>query len=280
MQSTVPAEATRIAAPTEANPRTRTPGPGIPVLEAREGSRTHRLGARFDKLHPALVFIVMVLVGYLTLLASSIVLGLIVVRLLATQDSVGSADERIVAWLVGGRTPGLVDASWVGSTLSGGLVIPTVIAAVLAVCTIARRWRIAAFVLFAVALESATYRATTLAVPRDRPTVDRLEALPADASFPSGHTAASIALFCGLALLVTSWLRNAPARVAVWIVALAIPPFVAWSRMIRGMHHPLDVAGGVAIGVGAIVVVVVAARVSGAVAAAREATTSARPEPR
>jgi membrane-associated phospholipid phosphatase len=222
----------------------------------------------------------MVMVGYLTLLASSIALGLIATRLLLIPDAVGNADGRFVAWLVGGRTPGLVDASWVGSTLSGGLVIPMVMAAVLVACIVARRWRIAAFVFFAAVVESATYRATTLAVPRDRPTVDRLEALPADASFPSGHTAASIALFCGLALLVTSWLRTVPARVGVWVVALAIPLFVAWSRMIRGMHHPLDVAGGVAIGVGAIVVVVVAARVAGAAAEAREATTSALPEPR
>ena len=28
--------------------------------------------------------------------------------------------------------------------------------------------------------------------------------------------------------------------------------FVAFSRMYRGMHHPLDVAGGVIIGIGAI----------------------------
>jgi membrane-associated phospholipid phosphatase len=45
--------------------------------------------------------------------------------------------------------------------------------------------------------------------------------------------------------------------------------FVAMSRMYRGMHHPLDVAGGVAVGIAALVVVVFACRTAGAAAEAR-----------
>ena len=45
------------------------------------------------------------------------------------------------------------------------------------------------------------YRATTLAVHRERPDVHRLEGLPADASYYSGHTAAAIAVYGGIALL-------------------------------------------------------------------------------
>jgi membrane-associated phospholipid phosphatase len=240
------------------------------VLEARPGSRAQRIGARFSNVHPAIVFVAVAMAGYAVLLASAIGLGLLLTRLL-TLDAVASADARFIAWLVGGRTRTLEDASWVGSTLAGGLVVPLVIAAVLSVSAVARQWRAGGFVLFAVAIESATYRGTSLAVPRERPAVDRLESLPVEASFPSGHTAASIALFCGLALLVTSRLENIYARIAIWVVAVAIPPFVAWSRMIRGMHHPLDVAGGIAIGIGAIAVVVVAARVAGATAVTRAA---------
>jgi membrane-associated phospholipid phosphatase len=43
-------------------------------------------------------------------------------------------------------------------------------------------------------------------------------------------------------------------RWLAWTVATLIPAFVALSRMYRGMHHPLDVAGGVLIGLGAIAV--------------------------
>ena len=45
--------------------------------------------------------------------------------------------------------------------------------------------------------------------------------------------------------------------------------FVALSRMYRGMHHPLDVAGGVLVGIGAVLVVLFACRAAGAAADAR-----------
>ena len=226
-----------------------------------------------------LAFLAVLLCGYGLLVLGSVALGLLVTRVLLSVGGVSSADEGAVDWLVARRSPGVVDASWVGSTLAGGLVIPAVIGSILLVCVAFRRWRIAAFVLFAVAVESATYRATTLVVHRDRPDVKRLESLPVDASFPSGHTAASIALFCGIALLLTSRIESALARVAIWAVALAIPPFVGVSRMIRGMHHPLDVASGALIGIGAIVVVLFAARVAGAAAARRDRNRNTSEEP-
>jgi membrane-associated phospholipid phosphatase len=45
--------------------------------------------------------------------------------------------------------------------------------------------------------------------------------------------------------------------------------FVATSRLYRGMHHPLDVAGGLFVGIAALMVVVFACRVAGAAAEAR-----------
>ncbi len=234
------------------------------MLEAHQGSSADRFATRVGDRHPVLVFLAALVPGYAILAGLSIALGLLLTRLVLSVDPIARADERFVAWLAAQRTPMLVDASWVGSTLAGGLVIPVVIGAVLLACVVLCRWRIAAFVLCSVAVESGTYRATTLTVHRQRPDVERLESLPVAASFPSGHTAASIALFCGLALLATSRIRNVAARSAIWAVALAIPPFVAMSRMLRGMHHPLDVAAGAVIGIGALVVVLFAVRAAGA----------------
>jgi undecaprenyl-diphosphatase len=93
--------------------------------------------------------------------------------------------------------------------------------------------------------------------------VVRLEKLPVSASYPSGHTAASIAVYCGLALLLTSRITNRTARIAIWAVAILIPVFVAFSRMYRGMHHPLDVAGGVVVGIAAVSALVLVTRASG-----------------
>ena len=112
------------------------------------------------------------------------------------------------------------------------------------------------------AVESASYRATTLVIHRHRPEVHRLENLPVDASYPSGHTAASIADYCGLALLLTSRFKNRAAQVAIWFIAILIPVYVALSRMYRGMHHPVDVAGGALIGIVAVSALVLVTRAS------------------
>jgi membrane-associated phospholipid phosphatase len=54
-----------------------------------------------------------------------------------------------------------------------------------------------------------------------------------------------------------------------WTLVLAMVTFVATSRMYRGMHHPLDVAGGLLVGIAALIVVVFACRTAGAAAEAR-----------
>jgi undecaprenyl-diphosphatase len=102
-----------------------------------------------------------------------------------------------------------------------------------------------------------------------RPRVVRLEHLPVNASYPSGHTAASLAVYGGLALLLTSRFTSTAFRVVAWTLVLAMVTFVATSRMYRGMHHPLDVAGGLLVGIAALIVVVFACRTAGAAAEAR-----------
>ena len=122
-------------------------------------------------------------------------------------------------------------------------------------------------------------------MPRDRPHVARLEDLPADASYPSGHTAASLAVYCGLVLLLTSAFPKGRWRVAAWVVALLLPVFVACSRIYRGMHHPLDLGAGALIGIGAVMVLLFACRAAGVAALAHAParagarSSSRRPQP-
>ena len=56
--------------------------------------------------------------------------------------------------------------------------------------------------------------------------------------------------------------------------------FVALARMYRGMHHPLDVAGGVVVGIAAVIVLVFACRTAGAAAEAARRRTGERRRPR
>jgi membrane-associated phospholipid phosphatase len=203
--------------------------------------------------------------GLAAIAVLSIGLGLLVTHVVET-GGVGAADERVNVWLAAHRTPVRTDASLVGSIIAGGVVLP-IVAGVLAFgAALFRKWRLAAFFVFALAVESATYRVTTLFVHSHRPRVQRLESLPVDASYPSGHTAAAIAVYCGLAVLITSRFKNDLVRVTAWLAAAGIVAFVATARMYRGMHHPLDVAGGIVVGIAALCVLVLACRSAGAAA--------------
>jgi membrane-associated phospholipid phosphatase len=241
----------------------------IPVLCARKGGVAERFAGALGGQHPVTVFFVAMLAGLAAIAALSIGIGFFVTRALVDAWGVGAADERVEVWLAAHRTASRTDVSLIGSIMSGGVVLPIIVGSIALACVVLRKWRIAAFVVFVLAVESATYRATTLLVHRPRPDVVRLEDLDVNASYPSGHTAASIAVYAGLVLLLTSRFVNPGFRALAWMIALAIPTFVAMSRMYRGMHHPLDVAGGVLVGVAALIVLVFACRAAGAAAESR-----------
>lgn len=236
----------------------------VPVLEPRSHGNAERLAARVGAGHPVLVFLAAMLAGLVLVAGLSILLGLLVTHVVLHIGGTGAADERVNEWLAAHRTASRTHLSLIGSIMSGGVVLPVVVGTTALACALLRRWRIAAFVVFVLGVESASYRITTLVVPRHRPTVPRLEDLPVNASYPSGHTAAAIAVYGGLALLLASAIRNTPARVVISAIAIGIVVLEAASRMYRGMHHPLDVGGGVVVGVASVCVLVLAARAAAA----------------
>ena len=244
--------------------------PGPPLLEPRAGGLAERFSARVGPENPVRVFFVGLLVGYALLVTAMVVFGLVLIHVVLPIAGLAEADEDISRWLADHRSPGQEHLSWIGSTMAGGLVIPLVIALCLFAFLVTRRWLLAAFVLFVIALESGTYRATSLIVPRERPDVDRLESLPADTSYPSGHTAAAIALYGGLLLLLASRINNLALRTTALLVGIAIPVFVGWSRMYRAVHHVSDVGAGVLMGLGALAILVFVARASRAAAKSRD----------
>ena len=107
------------------------------------------------------VFVVALLAGYALLVTAMVFLGFCH-DLRRSCRSAGSMrpDEDVSQWLADHRSPTQEDLSWIGSTLAGGHVIPVVIGLCLVVFLVTRRWLLAAFVLFVVAVESGD-------VPRD-----------------------------------------------------------------------------------------------------------------
>jgi undecaprenyl-diphosphatase len=76
-------------------------------------------------------------------------------------------------------------------------------------------------------------------IPRHRPRVETLVPRLHDHSFPSGHAATSFACAVVLASFAPRW------RVPLYALAVLI----AFSRLYVGVHFPLDVLGGAALGV-------------------------------
>jgi membrane-associated phospholipid phosphatase len=273
LQATVDHDALAPLPQTIPSQRGRPEDAPVPALEARPDGRAERLGRHLGGHHPATVFVALIVACYALLAATMIAFGLLFTRVLLTSG-LAAADEDVVRRLVEYRTPERNDLSFYGSEVSGGIAIPIVVGLVAIAFACFRHWRAAAFVIAAIVLESATYRATVFFVDRDRPDVPRLEQLPVDASFPSGHIAASIAVYCGLALLLTSRVTALSLRLLVWPVALAVPVVVGVSRMYRGMHNPTDLVAGVAMGIVVLVLAVAIARVTGVVAREHRARTS------
>jgi membrane-associated phospholipid phosphatase len=100
----------------------------------------------------------------------------------------------------------------------------------------------------AVAGEVAIFLVVTMLVDRERPPVRHLDEAPPTSSFPSGHTAATIALWGSLAVLANERARSAVVRNLFLVLAFVVPVVVASSRMYRGMHYLSDVLGGMLLG--------------------------------
>ena len=243
----------------------------VTALAVRPGGYADRFAAALGDPHPALVFVLALLGGLLLLLAASILLGHFVVDVVASGSGLGlgGTDESFNETLAAHRTGTLTTIAEVGSQV-GAAVLVSLVCLIAIACAVTRRWRIAAFAVFALLVESATYHFTSLAVPRDRPSVPRLEDLEVDTSYPSGHTAAAVAVYAGLVLLLTSRFTSSMSKALAWTGAILLVTFVALSRMYQGMHHPLDVAGGVLVGIGAIVVALFACRAAGAASERRK----------
>jgi undecaprenyl-diphosphatase len=157
---------------------------------------------------------------------------------------VEEADVGAVRGLADARVPPFDDLSVPAAELGNTLVVVlgALVACVLSVALL-RRLRPAVLIATAVAGETLMFMAVASVTGRTRPPVQPLDAqLPPTSSFPSGHTAAAVALYGAVALIVLSatraWWRWLVLATAVVIVAL-----VAVARLYRGAHHPTDVLG-------------------------------------
>ena len=238
-------------------------------IKAGEGGMAERLGFRMQRIPALIVTWIVANVGALLLAGVMICIGLFITNVLLPIDAVSRADEWLPKWMEGQRTPFLTDASYVASTAADRPVLIPLVAFTLLFLVVRRRWRMGSFVLQAILAEVLTYGLVTHFVSRDRPPVEQMDQFNLTHSYPSGHVAASVAVYGALGLLLAAHFKDIRVRVLIWSVAAAFPLIVASSRIYRGEHHPIDVIAGSLMGVGALCVALFAARTARHVAELR-----------
>jgi undecaprenyl-diphosphatase len=231
------------------------PAPRGPAVRAAE-----HMPAR-----PATAATIVTITSYVVLTLLTVATGLLLTKVVF--DGNGGWDLEVNRWFAARRTPVWDDVSRFGSQVADTLTVIGVAAVVVLVLGCVRCWREIAFLVIALVLEVTVFVSTAFLVDRERPSVVRLDDAPPTSSFPSGHTAASVALYVGLALIVTSRVRNPLVRAAAWTLAIVAPLFVGTARLYRGMHFPSDVVSGVLLGLACLGAALLAVRT--AVAASR-----------
>ena len=191
-----------------------------------------------------------VVVAYLTLTACMVGVGLLV----ASGGRGGWDDIGVNRWFVGERTATLDDFTALGSRMAETLTVIAIAVVVVAFLGLRRRFADAGLIAIGLLLEVSVFLTTTMLVDRSRPRVARLDAAPPTSSFPSGHTAAAVVLYGGVALILLRSIKARGLRMISAAVLCAIPVIVCVSRLYRGMHHPTDVVVGVLLGVACLAV--------------------------
>ncbi len=238
-----------------------------PVFTPRKGTVAVRIGDRMRGHRPIAAAMAVWFVAFVVLGSVMVGLGLLLTHVLSPAGG-GRLDSTVGRWFVLRRTPAWDTVTSIGSDLgSTGVIIGVAVLAGI-VLAIGRRWRQIGFLACALSLEFTVFLLSTALVDRMRPMVPRLDATPPTSSYPSGHAAAAIALYGGLALVIWSLVRSTAVRAIAWIIAVALPIFVGTSRLYRGMHHLTDVLASVLLGCGALLFALLATR--SAVAASEE----------
>jgi undecaprenyl-diphosphatase len=187
----------------------------------------------------------LVFTAFVAVDAVILALGWLVTRVLA-HSALHRGEVAFEDDVLAHRTPFWNSVTSVG-TLLGGTEIVLAMTAVGCLLLFLRGHgpRLPAFLALAVMGETTLFVLASLVIDRLRPGIPHLDGAPPTSSFPSGHTAATLALWCGLAVGLARTHPGHPLRVLSWVLAVALPGFVLVSRLYRGMHWPTDVAASV-----------------------------------
>ena len=141
-----------------------------------------------------------------------------------TQDSTGWAER--LADLASTQTA-------LGVTIVGALVL-----------LLTRHWRSALALALVYPVTQGAVHLVKVIVERPRPHANAAMAEAHGFSFPSAHSATSVAVYATIAFILIRASRQAHSRIAVASLAAALVLGVGLSRVLLGAHYPTDVLAG------------------------------------
>lgn len=207
-------------------------------------------------------------------------LGLLLTRVLEHSTLIAQ-DEAVSREIAQERTPFWNTVTHYASMLSDTPVIIVVTAIMVLVFRLAYgRWRESVFLVAAVCAQSAIFLLATVFAQRARPHVPHLDPAPPTSSYPSGHTSAAVAFYCGTALVLTLHThRHTILNALWWLLGAGAALAVGLARLYRGMHHLTDVSWGYVLGIFCVVVLAQALLLRPIAAARRSASRRTAPGP-
>jgi membrane-associated phospholipid phosphatase len=184
---------------------------------------------------------------WLAVVAAYVLVGLAIVQWWEPSGG-GKAEARVSQWLDDHRTDQRNDLAKIGSAFSN---TETKIGLLLILCPLMlwmyRRWHDWAFLTIGLIFETAAFFTASKIVRRERPHIEQLDSAPTF-SWPSGHIAACVVFYAGLATVVFWNTKNKLSRAVFATIAVVVSLTVIFCRLYLGMHYITDAIGGVVLG--------------------------------
>ncbi len=231
------------------------------LTPSAEGS-ANRLVRGLARGHGNIAIVIAVIGSFAVVGIVLVALGLLITHVLE-HGSIGVWDHHVSQWFDRRRSAGWDRITGDVTDMADTFEVAGV-AAIVTIVLLFRRWGRQAFLLVAgLAIELSVFLAANKIVARPRPAVSHLGGTPSTFSFPSGHTAATVVLYGGIAVIVMVATTRWWPRIVMWSLAVVLVIAVGLSRVYRGEHYPTDVLAGLVLGIGSLAAGVFIIRVTG-----------------
>jgi len=231
-------------------------------LDPSTDGSANRLVKAVARGHGVIAIVIATIASFVVMGVLIVALGLLITHVLA-HGFIGVWDHHVSLWFDRHRSVRWDRVSGDVTNIADTFEVAGV-AAIVTIVVLFRRWGRHAFLLVAgLAIELSVFITANKIVARPRPAVSHLGGTPSTYSFPSGHTAATVVLYGGIAVIVMVATTRWWPRVVMWVLAVALTVAVGLSRVYRGEHYPTDVMAGLLVGIGSLVAGVFIIRVVG-----------------